>query len=455
MFKMNKSSKLICFLFFLMFVVSMTGCRAVWDKKYYEYQPTFLDRASARTLAEGGKQHFNVNGMEVKVENDNIVFVDYDVSIPRNNIHVSDADVLGFSSDIQKALRHRMNKSRRVRLGSATIQVLAASIGATLGFATGDANTAAAFALVSAIIPELQNIFQARGRVEAYTDGLELIKDADALYYKKMTENGSIKDGVSTKELTPTGSELLVQITACIKLVDKALLTQIPTIEDLEKATGRLRDQFKIKAVPRNLSFPVNADRTINIINGSVINASPDNANIVTIVKPPSISEPLNEIKLRGGTISGITKVRLFNIRGVEEVVNVKVGNNQPQAQIVVNESEDKGQTVKAGEPVSLDGSNSKDLDGDSLDYFWTITTLDNTIKNFNDKTATFTAATGETYKIALAVHDGTHSSTDKVTVTVEGDGVVEAEEEKILVLDDEATEEEVTDEKTEEAIER
>ncbi len=341
----NKSSKLVCFLIFVMFVINMTGCRyggyrSVWDRKYYEYQPTFNDRAVARTIAsekiekdpdvhsKKDERVFDVNGMTVEVRVGYVYFPKFKVSIPLGEIAVSDADVIGFSNDLQKIFRHRMNKARRVRLGSGTLQILAASAGAAVGLTSGDVAVAGGFAMLAAVIPELQNIFQARGRVAAYTDGLELIQDASARYYKNRIkeENGEIQS-VSTKTLTKEGSVLLEQTVACIKLVDKALLTNIPTIEDLEAATGRIRDKFALKAVPRNISIPTEGDVIISIINGFVIGAASDNANVVKIVEEqPSLSNPLNEIKLKGGVVDGKTKVRLFNNRGAEEVVEVKVG---------------------------------------------------------------------------------------------------------------------------------
>ncbi len=258
---LKRNSKLVYILVFFVLTFGMAGCwapwkRSVWDKKYYEYQPTFIDRAAARTIAKENDfdeiKDYSINGIDFKVINKNIVFTKFDVSIPINNIQVSDADVVGFSSDIQKALRHRLNKARRVRLGSGTLQVIAAAVGATLGFTIDDAHTAAAFGVIAAVIPELQNIFQARGRAEAYTDGLELIQDAHAFYHKKLSQTEK-RGLVSTSELTVEGGELLVQIAACLKLVDKALLTHIPTIEELKAAKGRIESELEFEKIKERM----------------------------------------------------------------------------------------------------------------------------------------------------------------------------------------------------------
>ncbi|KKO20450.1 MAG: hypothetical protein BROFUL_00835 [Candidatus Brocadia fulgida] len=112
------------------------------------------------------EKEYAVNGMKFKVKDNSIEFTGLGVSVPLKDVKVTDADVIGFSSDIQKALRARMDFGRRVRLGSGTVQILAAAAGATLGLITKDVTTAAALAAVSAVIPELQNIFQARDRLE-------------------------------------------------------------------------------------------------------------------------------------------------------------------------------------------------------------------------------------------------------------------------------------------------
>ncbi len=181
----------------------MVGC-GTWDKKDAKFLPTFKDRADARTavdlLPKNGdgikdtEKPIFVNGLKVEVKNGVINFVDLDVSISTKDIKVSDADVIGFSSDIQKALRRRMDRARRVRLGSGTTQVIAAATGVTLGLMTGDVATAAVFAAISAVMPELQNIFQAKEISDAYQRELELIQDADTRYYNKRTaSSGEMK----------------------------------------------------------------------------------------------------------------------------------------------------------------------------------------------------------------------------------------------------------------------
>lgn len=320
MFRQLRNSKLIWSSVFLILASGIAGCGTA-DKRDYKFQPTFIDRSVARTLAPNYKdEEFVVNGMKVKVEKGkddkthNIRFVDYDVSIPFDSIQVSDADVLGFSGDIQKALRRRMDRARRVRLGSGSAQVLAAATGATLGLLTRDVATAAIFAGISAVMPELQHIFQARERSEAYAQGLELIQDADARYYNKRTESAGPKglSEVSNNTLTKEGAELLSEIAACIKLVDKALIQTIPTIEDLQAATGRLEEKLgAIKLVPQDPHIPVEGTQTIHATNSNVTTYAVDQSNIIKLddatIKAIESNVGTTDIKFTGVAPGNVT----------------------------------------------------------------------------------------------------------------------------------------------------
>ena len=351
MFKRVKNSKLVYFLAFLMVVSSIGGCG--WDKKDSKFLPTFQDRAAARTavdsLQKAGEiindttEPIFVNGLKVEVKGGVINFPELGVSIPTEDIRVSDADVIGFSSDLQKALRRRMDRARRVRLGSGSIQVIAAATGATLGLMTGDVATAAVFAAVSAVMPEFQHIFQAKERSEAYEQGLELIQDADARYYKKMTENTGIQT-IKTNELTKEGAELLSEIAACLKLVDKAILQTIPSIEDLQAATGRLEEGLgQIKLVPKKMNIDFEGTQTVNVINGKVITYSIDNISVVKIKNIDDFNNGTDKIIIRGAG-TGTSKVTVFNALGRSGYFDVTVGSATPTLSSTVTLEEGLGQ---------------------------------------------------------------------------------------------------------------
>lgn len=94
--------------------------------------------------------------------------------------------------------------------------------------------------------------------------------------------------------------------------------------------------------------------------------------------------------------------------------VTVAGGNRAP----VANAGPDL--TAAAGTQVTLDGSGSSDPDGNPLTFAWTQTAGPAvTITNANAAIATFTPTVTGTYAFQLSVSDGSLSSTDSVTITV------------------------------------
>ena len=79
-------------------------------------------------------------------------------------------------------------------------------------------------------------------------------------------------------------------------------------------------------------------------------------------------------------------------------------------------------QTVAEQSSVTLDGTGSRDPDGDNLTYTWTQTVGTTvSITNGNMPTASFDApAAGETLTFQLAVNDGTTTVVDTVDVTIQ-----------------------------------
>lgn len=292
------------------------------EKNEEQVKSVFVNLVTA--AVEHEKKEYTVNGLKFKVKDNCIYFTELDISVPLTDIKVSDADVIGFSSDIQKALRWRMDTSRRVRLGSGSAQILAAAAGASLGLATGSVATAAALAAFSAVIPEMQNIFQARDRSVAYEQGLEMIQDSESRYYQSRTASASIGT-VSTTELTTAGGKLLVEISACLKVVDKALLQTIPTIEDLQAAKGRLDEALgKIKVVPDELSLEIHGTQTVQILNSKAFTYSVDKAGVVK-VKDFDYTKGTDRFEIEGESES-VATITVFNASGLSGKVKVTVG---------------------------------------------------------------------------------------------------------------------------------
>ncbi len=83
-------------------------------------------------------------------------------------------------------------------------------------------------------------------------------------------------------------------------------------------------------------------------------------------------------------------------------------------------------QTAEVGNTVTLNGNGSSDADaGDTLVYVWTISSAPDgsaaTITNMGNVIASFTPDVAGTYVIMLTVTDGAETSSDTMTVTVQG----------------------------------
>ena len=72
--------------------------------------------------------------------------------------------------------------------------------------------------------------------------------------------------------------------------------------------------------------------------------------------------------------------------------------------------------SIANGATATLDGSNSQDVDGDTLSYQWT---GPGTIANANKAVATVTGLAAGTHQFTLTVSDGTHSNSTTMSVTV------------------------------------
>ena len=106
---------------------------------------------------------------------------------------------------------------------------LAALAGAGAAFDYG-ASTVTALSLGSAGIPQLQQIFDAKGRAQTYQDAVRLIEEAEIEY---LAHNPRPSD----RELTPNGVTLFQRVSASIHVVEKTLAGNLPTVQDMRQAT--------------------------------------------------------------------------------------------------------------------------------------------------------------------------------------------------------------------------
>ena len=143
---------------------------------------------------------------------------------------VTDQLVVQLGNDVKKFMRLRLNEKRVTRKLSASIQVMTAAIAGALAAFNASTAVVASFAGVSAFIPELQEIFQAKEGAEAFRRGVQLIEKAEVKYLTV------IKGDTTKPKLTPAGAAYYGRIVGALNLVEKALLNQIPTLEEVEAA---------------------------------------------------------------------------------------------------------------------------------------------------------------------------------------------------------------------------
>ena len=345
MYKNVCSIKLAYLLVGIIFISGTIGCSTAYNNRYL-FQPTEHDRAEIRAIAakklentqniekikRGEKVSFNYNGMKILVEEGVIYIKDLKISIPVNEVivKITDADAIGFADDLSLFLRKRMNLARRARLTSSSLQVLTAAAAGSLGIiAHSDVETIAALGAVSAIIPEIQSIIGAKGRSEAYRDGLDLIGQAITRYHQARTANN--RTGVLTDTLTEEGSNLMSEVAASIKAVDLALQSSIPSVEIMKAATGQLENKFnKFKIVPHNLHIAAkDGEGVVVATKDRIIHAVPKDARIVSIDNAQFGNNGIEKVTIKG-IKDGDTVVEFFFDIGYKAEVNVKVGDGTP-----------------------------------------------------------------------------------------------------------------------------
>ena len=143
---------------------------------------------------------------------------------------LSDVLALNYASSVASILRCKFNGARITREIASTAQVaLAALAGAGAAF-HWSASTITALGLGSAGIPELQKIFDAKGRAQVYQDAVRLIEEAEIEYL-------ALNQRPSPTELTQNGVTLFQRVTASIHVVEKTLAGNLPSVQDMQQAT--------------------------------------------------------------------------------------------------------------------------------------------------------------------------------------------------------------------------
>jgi hypothetical protein len=226
----------------------------------------------------------------------------------------TDNDILAFSENVKEALRRRMNRARLARMFSGTIQVLTAATGAGLGAVSANIETITALAGTSAVMPQLQELFGARERAQYYEQGASMIDQAQGRYF------GAIARKEVPSATPPTISlaavALFNETVAAITVVEKALVDRLPTVEELQKATGAYTD---LKFAPEDISVDVGTEVEA-IIGGTATVGS------VVVGDPQKASATLSgrTVKIKG-LAGGATKVIATDALGKPYLLAVTV----------------------------------------------------------------------------------------------------------------------------------
>jgi len=191
---------------------------------------------------------------------DRYSFVDYGHQIdPRTgqpnsarDLTLNDVLALNYASSVVALLRAKYTGARITREISSTAQLglaAAAAYGAAFNYSK---STLAVLGLGSAGIPELQRLFGAKERAQTYQDAIRLIEEAEIDYLAHNPKP-------SSQELTPNGVTLFQRVTASIHVVEKTLAGNLPSVDDMAKATERMTTSG---AVPHE-----SGDEPTNLIN--------------------------------------------------------------------------------------------------------------------------------------------------------------------------------------------
>lgn len=227
---------------------------------------------------------------------------------------ITDKQILDFSENVKEALRRRMNRARLARMFSGTIQVLTAATAAGLGAVSANIDTITALAGTSAVMPQLQEMFGARERAQYYEQGASLVEQAQGRYLGAVARDET-KPQVPPK-ISLAAVALFNETVAAITVVEKALVDRLPTVEELQKATGAYTDlKFAPEAISVDVGTEVEAVIGGTATVGSVVVGDPQKATA-------TLSGRTVKIK---GLAGGVTKVIATDALGKPYLLDVAV----------------------------------------------------------------------------------------------------------------------------------
>ena len=146
----------------------------------------------------------------------------------------TDAIALNYANFVESEFRARADGSRYTREGSNTALAGLSGFTAAAGTLAYSASTVTGLGMASAGMVQLQHIFDAKGRANAYSEAALRIHAAIKDFVAMNLNN------VSETQITPNGWTLANLVQANVDMVDKVLNGHLPTPEDMVQATETL-----------------------------------------------------------------------------------------------------------------------------------------------------------------------------------------------------------------------
>ena len=213
---------------------------------------------------------------------------------------VSDGLAINYANSIEIIMRCQATGNKITREVSATAQVgLAAfgGLGAALHWST---TTLTILGLGSAAIPQLQRIFDAGGRAEAYNQAAEMIQDAVLEYYAH-------NPNPSAGDFTPNGLTLVKKVASAINLVNDTIIGHLPSQGDMQKAVEKM--------TPGKGNEPQNPNESP--VNERVQTAAAARVQVINTVSPAEFQalkqQVQTELGKRPGNIDFVSALRQFD----------------------------------------------------------------------------------------------------------------------------------------------
>ena len=149
---------------------------------------------------------------------------------------VSDGLAINYANSVEIIMRCKATQNRITREVSATAQVGLAAFGGVGAAYNWSKTTLTVLGLASAAIPQLQGIFDAKGRAEAYNQAAEMIQDGVLEYYAHNPRP-------SSEDFTPNGLTLVNRVASAINLVNDTINGHLPSQASMQKAVEPMTPQ--------------------------------------------------------------------------------------------------------------------------------------------------------------------------------------------------------------------